>query len=280
MGPLGYLPLPMLSPLRHPPALLVHAIPVWVRLAYNVLYPIPFSKNMPTFPLTAFEQQHVPAKLADQHVSLGEVIRDTLRARILSGDLKTGDRLVEGRLADELGASRIPVREALRALASEGLVTIEPRRGASVAFLSNEVARDLVEVRATLEGLNAKLAAQRRNDKAVADLQAVLNMGIEAARTDKVELLADLNNRFHELLATVAGNDVLTDMVRSLRTRTVMLFASAGAQRARQNWEEHAQILQAVIAGNAELAALLAAQHVHNAANASLRPPAAPTIST
>jgi DNA-binding GntR family transcriptional regulator len=259
---------------------LVQRSPVEVRLAYNVLYPIPVSNLMPNFSFIHSESQPLPGKLADQHVSLGEVIRDTLRARILSGDLKTGDRLVEGKLADELGASRIPVREALRALASEGLVTIEPRRGASVAFLSNEVARDLVEVRATLEGLNAKLAAQRRNDKAVADLQAVLNMGIEAARTDKVALLADLNNRFHELLATVAGNDVLTDMVRSLRTRTVMLFANAGAQRARQNWEEHAQILQAVIAGNAELAALLAAQHVHNAANASLRPPAAPSPST
>lgn len=259
---------------------LVQCSPPQGRLAYNVPYPIPVSNLMSNFPFSTSEPRHPPVKLADQHVSLGEVIRDTLRARILSGDLKTGDRLVEGKLADELGASRIPVREALRALASEGLVTIEPRRGASVAFLSNEVARDLVEVRATLEGLNAKLAAQRRNDKAVADLQAVLNMGIEAARTDKVELLADLNNRFHELLATVAGNDVLTDMVRSLRTRTVMLFASAGAQRARQNWEEHAQILQAVIAGNAELAALLAAQHVHNAANASLRPPAAPSPST
>jgi DNA-binding GntR family transcriptional regulator len=229
---------------------------------------------------TSSDRNAIPAKVADQHVSLGAVIRDTLRARILSGELKTGTRLIEGRLADELGASRIPVREALRELASEGLVTIEPRRGASVAFLSQEVARDLVEVRATLEGLNAKLAAQRRNDSAVASLTAVLNMGIEAAKTDNAELLADLNNRFHELLATVAGNDVLTDMVRSLRTRTVMLFANGGPQRARQNWEEHAQILQAVIVGNAELAALLAAQHVHNAANASLRqPPASPASS-
>jgi DNA-binding GntR family transcriptional regulator len=101
-------------------------------------------------------------------------------------------------------------------------------------------------------------------------LQEVLKLGIEAAKTDNAELLANLNNRFHELLATVAGNDVLTEMVRSLRTRTVMLFANGSPQRARQNWEEHAQILQAVIVGNAELAALLAAQHVHNAANASL----------
>jgi DNA-binding GntR family transcriptional regulator len=80
-----------------------------------------------------------------------------------------------------------------------------------------------------------------------------------------------LNYRFHELLATAAGNTVLTDMVRSLRTRTAMLFAPNGAQRARQNWEEHAQVLQAVITGNAELAALLAAQHVHNAADAYLK---------
>ena len=109
---------------------------------------------------------------------------------------------------------------------------------------------------------------------------AQLRVLIANERRDRLELLADLNNQFHELLATVAGNDVLTDMVRSLRTRTVMLFASAGAQRASQNWEEHAQILQAVIAGNAELAALLAAQHVHNAANASLRPPAAPATTT
>src|SRR6476620_11154472 len=111
---------------------LVQPSPAQVRLAYNVLYPIPVSTLMSNFPFSIPESQHPSVKLADQHVSLGEVIRDTLRARILSGDLKTGDRLVEGKLADELGASRIPVREALRALASEGLVTIEPRRGASV----------------------------------------------------------------------------------------------------------------------------------------------------
>ena len=83
--------------------LLVQRSPVEVRLAYNVLYPIPVSNLMSNFPFINSESQPLPGKLADQHVSLGEVIRDTLRARILSGDLKTGDRLVEGKLADELG---------------------------------------------------------------------------------------------------------------------------------------------------------------------------------
>ncbi|HVL75946.1 MAG TPA: GntR family transcriptional regulator [Noviherbaspirillum sp.] len=226
---------------------------------------------MSTSSPSAVVAERADVKLGEQHRPLSAVIRDTLRARILSGEFSTGDRLVEGRLSEELGASRVPVREALRALASEGLVTIEPRRGASVVFLSDEMAHDLVEVRATLEGLNAKLAAQRRTDKVVAELKEVLERGMAAAKTGRPDQLAALNYEFHELLATAAGNAVLTDMVRSLRTRTAMLFAPNTKERARQDWEEHAQVLHAVISGNAELAALLAAQHVHNSAEARMK---------
>ncbi|MDB5797153.1 MAG: GntR-family transcription regulator [Paucimonas sp.] len=218
-------------------------------------------------------------KVGQQHLPLFALIRDTLRERILTGQLANGERLVETKLSDEMGASRIPVREALRALAAEGLVTIEPRRGACVAFYSDEVARDLVEVRATLEGLNAKLAAQRLTEKSAGALKEVMEKGMQAAKGNDAALLADLNNRFHELLATAAGNEVLTDMMRSLRSRTAMLFSASHTTRSLQNWEEHAQVLQAVISGNAELAALLAAQHVHNVARDLVRssPPAGGT---
>lgn len=101
--------------------------------------------------------------LGSQHSPLFALVQETLRKRILSGAYAQGERLVEGDLAEEMGVSRIPVREALRALAAAGLVRIEPRRGASVASLSPEHARDIVEVRATLEALNARLAAQPRN---------------------------------------------------------------------------------------------------------------------
>ncbi|WP_094844090.1 GntR family transcriptional regulator [Bordetella genomosp. 11] len=207
-------------------------------------------------------------KIGEQHPQLFAVVRDKLRERILSGEFTPGDRLVEGRLSDEMGVSRIPVREALRALASEGLVTIEPRRGASVSVLSDDVAHDMIEVRATLEGLNAKLAAQRRDQATVGRLQAFLAEGNTAARTDSLERFLALNSEFHEMLATIAGNVVLTDLMRSLRDRTALLFAPSNMRRARQNWDEHAQILNAVIAGNGDLAALLASQHVHNAAKA------------
>jgi DNA-binding GntR family transcriptional regulator len=224
---------------------------------------------LPGYSMHSIDNGSAPSmKIGDQHTPLFAVIRDRLRERILSGEFTPGDRLIEGRLSEDMGVSRIPVREALRALAAEGLVTIEPRRGASVAVLSDEIAYDMVEVRATLEGLNAKLAAQRRDDKTVIRLQAFLAQGAEAVRGDDLQSFLGLNSQFHEMLATIAGNVVLTDLMRSLRDRTALLFAPSNMLRARQNWEEHSQILNAVIAGNGELAALLATQHVHNAARA------------
>ena len=100
-------------------------------------------------------------KLGEAHAPLTSLIARTIRERILDGTLAPGDRLVEARLSEEFGVSRVPVREALRALAADGMVTIEPRRGASVTTYSPELIRELVEVRATLEALNAKLAARR-----------------------------------------------------------------------------------------------------------------------
>lgn len=208
------------------------------------------------------------ASLGAQHSPLFALVTDTLRQRILGGQYDPGERLVENTLSQELGVSRIPVREALRALAAEGLVKIEPRRGASVARLSPNIAREMVEVRATLEGLNAKLAAQRRDPALILEIEKVLKEGNDAVNSGQTERFVELNSKFHELLGNIAANSVLQDMMRSLRERTGLLFAPANLSRARLNWDEHAQILQAVIAGDADLAALLATRHVFSAAKA------------
>jgi len=208
------------------------------------------------------------ASLGAQHSPLFALVTDTLRQRILDGQYDPGERLVENTLSLELGVSRIPVREALRALAAEGLVKIEPRRGASVARLSPNIAREMVEVRATLEGLNAKLAAQRRDPALILEIEKVLKEGNDAVNSGQTERFVELNSKFHELLGNIAANSVLQDMMRSLRERTGLLFAPANLSRARLNWDEHAQILQAVIAGDADLAALLATRHVFSAAKA------------
>jgi DNA-binding GntR family transcriptional regulator len=200
--------------------------------------------------------------------SLTKVASDRIRGRILDGTLKPGERLVEDRLSIELGVSRVPVREALLGLSREGLVRLEPRRGASVAEVTPKIVDELVEVRALLEGLNARLAARRHDPKIVALLRDTLKRGNAAATDGAQDELSRLNAEFHERLTEASRNSVLADTMRSLRERTGLAFALNSRLRARDDWQEHAEILAAVIAGDEELAALLATRHVHNAAAA------------
>jgi DNA-binding GntR family transcriptional regulator len=211
--------------------------------------------------------QQIKSTLGANHSPLTELVVTALRERILSGGVPPGERLIEGKLSEELGVSRMPVREALRQLAAEGLVTIEPRRGASVTSFTPQQMRELVEVRATLEGLNAKLAAQRHDDQQIAEMQRILEEGTRVSKDgadDAVMLM--MNQRFHDALGSIAANSILQDIMRSLRDRTALLFASINSSRGPQNWDEHAAILRAVINGDAELASLLAMRHVYNAA--------------
>ncbi len=196
---------------------------------------------------------------------LGQVVVDAMRKAILSGSYKPRERLVEDRLARDLGVSRAPIREALRVLAAEGIIEMAPRRGATVAALSRDAARDMIEVRATLEGLNARLAARRQSRAMIDALEAVLESGNRAAAKGDASTLYELNSRFHDLLANAGGNAVLGEIMRTLRTRTTSFFATTSRRRAKETWEEHAAIVRAVIGGDEALSELLAARHVINA---------------
>ncbi|MDP1836971.1 MAG: GntR family transcriptional regulator [Reyranella sp.] len=209
----------------------------------------------------------VPPPAADR-ASLSKVVAEQIRDQILNGKLRPGERLVEDRLSAELGVSRVPVREALLGLSVEGLVNLEPRRGASVVEISPETVAELVEVRALLEGLNARLAARRHDPAIVAALSDTLRRGNAAAGAGSARELTSLNAEFHDLLAIASRNTVLSGIMRSLRERTGLAFAINGQARARQDWKEHAGVLAAVIDGDEELAALLATRHVQNAAAA------------
>lgn len=200
------------------------------------------------------------------HSPLTLQLVEALREKILAGELEPGERLVEERLSEEFNVSRMPVREALRQLAASGLVIIEPRKGASVAQFHQNVLRELVEVRATLEALNAKLAAKRHDPVQIAELQTLLDEGVRRSVTEDAEILAELNAKFHISLGRIAGNSVLQEVMSSLRDRTAIFFTPLNQDRAPQNWEEHAAILRAVIKGDPELAGLLAARHIYNAA--------------
>lgn len=194
--------------------------------------------------------------------SLNDQIRDSLRDAILLGDFKPGDRLVEGRLAERFGVSRNPVREALKVLGNEGLITISPRRGAVVAELSASEAADVVELRAALEGFSARLAARRLDPEAGTLLADVLRAGEAAAERGDIAALNQFNEQFHGQLANAGSNRVLADFMRTLRAKTHWLFAPVSRDRAQESWREHAAILRAVLDRDEEMASLLASRHV------------------
>jgi len=206
------------------------------------------------------------AKLGALHSPLAQVVAGEIRERILAGRFTPGERLAEVPLSEELGVSRMPVREALRLLSAEGIVILEPRRGASVASYTAEQVQELVEVRATLEGLNARLAARRHDPAQIAKLEKIVADGSRINERTELSVIQANNARFHEALEDIAANSVLSGMVRSLRDRTAIIFARQSRARTRENWREHEAILRAVIAGDAELAGILATRHVHNAA--------------
>ncbi len=209
--------------------------------------------------------------LGAQHAPLRDKVADEIRAAILSGHFKPGDRLVEDRLAEAFGVSRNPIREAIRTLTSEGLIETTARRGAVVASLSDQEAEEVLEVRATLEAANARLAARRRDPAVLKQLEAILAEGTDAIAAGRTEHLSRLNDAFHTHLAQAGHNRVLADLMRTLRDRTAPLFRRTGLEFARISWAEHADILRSVIAGDAELASLLAYRHVINAGSLRVR---------
>lgn len=204
----------------------------------------------------------------DDHSPLTIKVANGLRTRILNGEFAGGTRLIESKLSQALGVSRVPVREALRLLAVQGLVVIAPRRGATVSLMGDAQIKEMIEVRATLEALNAQLAAQRRDPGQIDMLRALLADAAKLASTDDIAQYVAMNARFHDVLGQLANNTLLQDMMRPLRARTAMLFDVKDAGHIVQSCQEHQAILQAVVAGDKELAALLARRHVYHAAGA------------
>ncbi len=199
--------------------------------------------------------------IGKSHLPLSGLVAGKLREAILSGTYKVGTRLVEDRLAQEFAVSRNPVREALRALATEGLVEIIPRCGATVTRMSKEMATEMIEVRAALEGLNARLAARRHKPEIIAELQRVLEKG-KRLGTDNNDDIRRLNAEYHDFLVAAGGNTILGELVGSLRDRTAVIFSSYSLADLKLTWDEHAAIIAAVIAADEDLAALLASRHV------------------
>jgi DNA-binding GntR family transcriptional regulator len=187
---------------------------------------------------------------------ISEALFRRIGQEIVRGERKPGERLLEEKLCEEYGCSRSPLREALRMLAAENLVTIEPRRGTRVAQLTTQDIADLFEVRVDIEALATRLAAERAGPEDIALLERLNEDMKRLAVSGDTSGYFDVNAQFHVAIAQASHNDYLTSLVRSAAERSVLtLFRTfTSPERVLQAAAKHDELIAALRAGDAELA--------------------------
>ena len=209
------------------------------------------------------EKKLSPIRL-DSYQPLREVVCETLRDAIRRGVLKPGERLMEIQLAEELGVSRTPVREAIRKLELEGYVIMMPRRGTYVANLSIRDVNEVFEIRTSLESLASGLAAERITDEELDHLQRLLvQIGMYIEQGD-IEKIVEVDTEFHGLLYQASRNQRLIGIISNLREqltqfrKTSMSFPG----RLKATLEEHRAIVDAIAQGDVKAAQTAAEHHM------------------
>lgn len=153
----------------------------------------------------------------DAYLPLRDVVFNTLREAILKGNLRPGERLMELQLADKLGVSRTPIREAIRMLEQEGLAVTIPRRGAEVAKMTLKDMEDVLEIRDALDELAVRLACERISDEQIRRLIGEQETFADSTRSKDVKEIADSDVRFHDIIYEATGNVKLVTMLNNLR---------------------------------------------------------------
>ncbi|MGE5598300.1 MAG: GntR family transcriptional regulator [Bacteroidota bacterium] len=203
----------------------------------------------------------------DNYKPLRELVFEALREAIVKGVLKPGERMMEIQLAEEMGVSRTPVREAIRKLELEGLVAMVPRKGAYVASLSMKDIVEVFEIRGALEGLAAELAAERITEEELEELERYLVRITESIESDDLSSMVEVDTDFHSQLYRASRNERLSLIISNLREQ-IQRFRKTSLSlpgRMRAALEEHKKIVEALSARDGALARRLAEEHIENA---------------
>lgn len=204
--------------------------------------------------------------MGEDNYSLSSRVFHTIRENILSGKYAPNVELKEKTIGEELGVSRTPVREALRQLELEGLVTIIPNKGAYVVGISQKDIRDIYEIRSRLEGLCARWAAAHITKEQLDELEENIYLSDFHSSKGNTEQVVELDNRFHEILYNASGSKELRHVLLDFhhyvqRVRKVTL---AVTDRAMNSNDEHRKIVEALKVHDAEQAEQLANKHMMN----------------
>ena len=200
----------------------------------------------------------------DIYKPLRDVVFESIRGAILSGTIKPGERLMEVQMAEKMGVSRTPIREAIRKLELEGLVNMVPRKGVYVANLSVKDITDVLEIRSALEGLAANLAATRVTAEDIKEIEKAVEEFNEAIKGKDFELIVERDLKFHDSIFKASGNEKLVVLTNNLREqiqrfRVMILKNSSGLKDLSV---EHREIADAISNKDADKAQELATSHI------------------
>lgn len=211
------------------------------------------------------EEYNLQKEIADRYSLRGRVY-NTIRDKILSGDYHENEELKENALATDLGVSRTPVREALRQLELEGLVSVIPNKGAFVTGITKKDIHDIYIIRSYLEGLCAKWACDNISNAQIEALEEILYLSDFHARRSHFDQIVELDNKFHDLIYKASGSKILNHVLSDFhqyveRVRKITLSRPYRAEKSRK---EHAAIVEAIKRRDGDMAETLANEHIVN----------------
>ncbi len=205
----------------------------------------------------------------NEYLPLRDVVFNTLRKAILRGELKPGERLMEIQLANKLGVSRTPIREAIRKLELEGLVLMIPRKGAEVAQITEKNMQDVLEVRKALEELSVQLACERITPEQVEEMKMAAEDFRKVLKSGDVTKIAEADVKFHDIIFAATNNQRLITLLNNLREQMYRFRVEYLKQKEcyPQLLEEHDKLIALISGGEVEEACELMGRHIDNQAS-------------
>lgn len=209
----------------------------------------------------------------DEYLPLRDVVFNTLRQAILKGELKPGERLMEIALAERLGVSRTPIREAMRKLELEGLVVMIPRRGAQVANITEKDLNDVLEVRIALENLSIEKACQYMTEEQMEELKAAAQKFERSITGRNPVRLAEADEAFHEIIYQASDNRRLKQVLNNLREQIYRYRVEYLKEEETRNLliQEHQELYNAIRSRDVKKAQEISFRHIENQRQAIIR---------
>lgn len=202
----------------------------------------------------------------DNYLPLRDVVFNTLREAILKGELEPGERLMEIALAQKLGVSRTPIREAIRKLELEGLVVMAPRKGAEVAEITLKDLRDVLEVRKNLEELAVELACKKATEEDIEEMRRAHEEFIKTLSQKDLTVIAEADVKFHDVIYKTTDNKRLIQILNNLREQMYRyrLEYIKDEKKRMIVTDEHLQIIEAIEGKDVNAAKAYIQEHINN----------------